>query len=325
MSHLTIAQRYTIESMLKLGCTQVEIGIAIEKDKSVISKEISRNSDHRNGKYNSDLAQRKYDSLQHSKRKFLRFTSEIEEETEKLLRKDLSPEQVVGFLKDENKPFVSIERIYQHIWRDKKKGGTLYQHLRTGGKKYQKRGSKKDTRGIIKNRVDIEKRPKTVEQRSRFGDLEVDLIIGKHHKQAILTINDRASGMLKMTKVESKEASVVSKAIVNELEDWKPYIYTITSDNGKEFSNHEFVAEQLTIHHYFAKPYHSWQRGSNENLNGLIRQYFKKSSDFTKISKQQIKDVELKLNSRPRKRFKYKNPISVMDNLLFNQKVAFVT
>ncbi|MGB1232520.1 MAG: IS30 family transposase, partial [Winogradskyella sp.] len=178
---------------------------------------------------------------------------------------------------------------------------------------------------IIKDRIDIDKRPEIVNQRSRFGDLEVDLIIGKNHHQAILTLNDRASGMLKMRKVNSKESKEVSNAIVDELQDWMPYLHTITADNGKEFAAHKYVAEQLNIDHYFAKPYHSWERGSNENLNGLIRQYFKKSSDFSLLTNKRIKEVEDKLNNRPRKRFNYENPTFVMNQLLFNQKVAFVT
>ena len=141
----------------------------------------------------------------------------------------------------------------------------------------------------------------------------------------MLTINDRASGVLKMRKVPSKESKVISKAIVDELEDWSPYIKTITADNGKEFADHRYVAEQLDIDYYFARPYHSWERGSNENLNGLVRQYFKKSSDFTKITNEQVKAVERKLNQRPRKRHKYENPIFVMDKLLFNDEVAFMT
>lgn len=141
----------------------------------------------------------------------------------------------------------------------------------------------------------------------------------------MLTINDRASGMLKIRKVASKEAKIVSKAIVEELTDWIPYIKTVTADNGKEFADHKFVSEQLGIDYYFARPYHSWERGSNENLNGLVRQYFKKSSDFEPITKEQVMAVENKLNNRPRKRFNYENPIFVMEKLLFNQEVAFVT
>lgn len=325
MAHLTVSQRYTIQTMLKVGHSQSEIARVIGKDKSVISRELRRNSDQRSGNYSHDLAQRKYQKRQKEKPKQVRFTDTVKHNVEALLKEDYSPDQVVGTLKKLKKATVSTERIYQHIWKDKKQAGTLHTHLRHQGRRYRKRGNSKDNRGIIKDRVDIDKRPSLVEKRSRFGDLEVDLIIGKNHNQAILTINDRASGMLKMRKVASKSATEVSKAIVEELKDWEPYLHTITADNGREFANHKFVAEQLNIDHYFAKPYHSWERGSNENLNGLIRQYFPKKSDFTTITKQRIKEIENKINNRPRKRFNYENPIFVMEQLLFNQKVAFVT
>ena len=318
MKHITQAQRYTICCMLKQGYKQVDIAAAIGKDKSVISKEIKRNSDKRNGVYKHELAQKKYAKRHKEKPKRKRFTEDVQQAIELLLREDYSPEQVVGILKKQGKETVSIERIYQHIWEDKRNAGDLHTHLRRQGRKYRKRGASKDSRGIIRNRVSIDKRPVVVEKRARFGDLEVDLIIGKNHNQAILTVNDRASGMLKMKKVRSKESVVVTKAINEILEDWKPYLHTITADNGKEFAGHEQVAENLCIDYFFAHPYHSWERGSNENLNGLIRQYFTKGSDFTNLTDQRIKEVETKLNNRPRKRHKYENPIFVMEQLLFN-------
>jgi len=325
MAHITQEQRYTISCMHNDGYTQKDIARSIGKDKSVISRELKRNSDNRNGAYRYELAIRKHSERQKAKHKHKRFTALIQKEVEALLLQEYSPEQVVGLLKKHKKETVSVERVYQHIWADKKAGGSLYTHLRRQGRRNRKRGAYKDTRGIIKNRVSIEQRPAVVDRRERFGDLEVDLIIGKNHQQAILTINDRASGMLKMKKVGSKEAVVVTAAINDLLEDWIPYINTITADNGKEFAGHEDVAEQLNIDYYFAHPYHSWERGSNENLNGLVRQYFPKGSDFTKITQQEIEEVELKLNSRPRKRFDYENPTFVMNQLLFNQKVAFIT
>ena len=321
MAHLTKPQRYTIEAMLKEGHTQSEIARVIGKNKSVVSREIKRNRDLRSGSYSQDLAQRKYQKRQKEKPKRVRFTDAVKTEVETLLKEDYSPEQVVGTLKKVGKDTVSIETIYQYIWKKKKQGGTLHKHLRNQGRRYRKRGNSKDNRGVIQNRVDIDKRPKVVEERSRFGDLEVDLIIGKNHKQAILTINDRASGMLKMTKVKFKKAEEVSRAIVEQLQDWMPYLHTMTADNGKEFAEHLFVAEELNIDHYFAKPYHSWERGSNENLNRLVRQYLPKKTDFTTITDQQIKEIEDKLNNRPRKRFNYENPIFVMNQLLFNQKL----
>jgi len=325
MTHLTVAQRYTISSMLKNGYSQSAIAATIAKDKSVVSRELKRNADARSGEYRSDLAQRKTDRRHKQKPKKVRFTDQVKANVEALLKQDYSPEQVAGTLKKQGKDGVSHERIYQYIWQDKKQKGDLHSHLRHQGRKYRKRGHFKDKRGIIKDRKGIEKRPEIVEKRERFGDLEVDLIIGKNHQQAILTINDRASGMLKMSKVTSKQALTVGQAIVEELRDWAPYIKTITADNGKEFAAHKYVAEQLNVDYYFARPYHSWERGSNENLNGLVRQYFNKSSDFTQITDEEVKAVEKKLNHRPRKRYGYENPAFIMDKLLFQQEVAFMT
>lgn len=321
MSHLTEHQRYTISTMLENGYKQIEIATIINKDKSVVSREIKRNRDKRSGKYKHDLANRKYLHRQKIKHKHKRFTADVKKDIEALIRKDYSPDQVVGTLKKENKQTVSVERIYQHIWQDKKQKGSLYTHLRNQGRKYRKRGSSKDNRGVIVDKTMIDKRPSIVDKRERFGDLEVDLIIGKNHKQAIVTLNDRASGVFKMKKVNSKKASEVTVAINSMLEDWTPYIHTITSDNGKEFAGHKNVAETNNIDYYFAHPYHSWERGSNENLNGLIRQYIPKKSDFRLLTDEYIKEVENKINLRPRKRFNYENPIFVMNKLLFNQKL----
>jgi len=325
MSHITYEQRYTISCMLKQGYNQSKISEALCKSKSVISREIHRNKDLRSGEYRYALAQKKYRQRQDSKNKHIRFTDTIKSDVETLIEDDYSPEQIVGTLKKRGSPYVSHERIYQHVWEDKKQKGLLHTHLRRQGRRYRKRGSSKDSRGIIKDRISIDERPSIVEKRERFGDLEVDLIIGKNHKQAIVTINDRTSGALKMKKVASKESNIVAKAITDLLTEWKPYIHTITSDNGKEFAAHEIVASELNVDYYFAHPYHSWERGSNENLNGLIRQYIPKKTPFEDITQEYIKSIETKLNNRPRKRFNFETPIFVMENLLFNHKVALVT
>lgn len=325
MSHITYEQRYTISCMIKQSKSLTEIGKTIGKSKSVISREIKRNKDLRSGEYRHDLAQRKYEKRRTETPKHIRFTDEMREEVDSLIKEDYSPEQVSGFMKKEGKDCVSPERIYQYIWKDKHNKGELYLHLRRQGKRYQKRSNKKNNRGIIKNRVDIDKRPAIVDKKERFGDFEVDLIIGKDHKEAIVTANDRASGIFKMKHIPTKKAEVVAEAICQMLEEWTPFIHTITSDNGKEFAEHTKIAEKLNIDFYFAKPYHSWERGANENLNGLVRQYFPKKSDFSSITDEQIKMVETKINNRPRKRFNYEKPIFMMDKLLFNDNVAFVT
>lgn len=325
MSHITSEQRYTISVLKAKNLKQCEIAKIIGKHSSVVSRELRRNCDLRSGEYRSDLAQRKYEQRQEYKSKPRKVTETMLEHIKSLINKDLSPEQVVGKSKKEGIDCVSHETIYQLIWADKKQKGKLHEHLRHKGRKYRKRGSSKDLRGIIKDRTSIDARPKIVDERSRFGDLEVDLIKGKNHKQAILTINDRASGMLKMKKIESKNSTVVANAINELLEDWLPYIHTMPSDNGKEFAGHKKVAQQSNIDFYFAHPYHTWERGCNENLNGLIRQYFPKKYNFNLIDDQQIIEIQEKINSRPRKRFNFETPLFMMDKLLFNWKIAFST
>lgn len=325
MSHITYEQRYALSCMLKQGFNQTDIANALCKSKSVISREIHRNKDLRSGEYKHDLAQKKYQQRQDSKNKHIRFTEHIQGNVEDLLEEDLSPEQIVGVLKKQGAKYVSHERIYQHIWEDKKQKGLLHTHLRRQGRRYRKRGNNKDSRGIIRNRISIDQRPLIVEKRERFGDLEVDLIIGENHKQAIVTINDRASGVLKMKRVASKESGIVANAIHDLLSEWLPYIHTITSDNGKEFAAHEIVASELNVDYYFAHPYHSWERGANENLNGLIRQYIPKKTNFANLTDEYITSIEIKLNNRPRKRYNFETPIFVMEKLLFKHEVAFVT
>lgn len=306
--------------MRKEGFSQSAIAKVIERDKSVVCRELKRNSDQRSGAYREDLAQRKYEKRLHEKPKRIRFTPAIKDMVENRLEDKFSPEQIAGLCKKEGVHCVSTERIYQHVWEDKKKKGTLYTHLRTRGKRYRKRGNSKDSRGIIKDRVSIEQRPAEVELKQRFGDLEIDTIIGKNHKGAIVTINDRATGLLRMKKVVSKEAELVAQAAIDLLKDWKPLLHTVTADNGKEFAYHALISKELDLDFYFAHPYHSWERGANENTNGLIRQYIPKSSSFEELNDDFILAVQEQINNRPRKRHNFESP-----NNIFNQKVAFVT
>jgi len=316
MTHITAAQRYGISIYLEQEKTLTYIAEKLGKHKSTIGREIKRNSDKRNGEYKPNSAEKKYQARLKFKDKRKDFTEQIEARVVELLKQDLSPEQIVGYLLKMGKKCVSHERIYQFIWLDKRKGGQLFHHLRLKERRHRKRTNSKNSRGIIKDRVSIEERPNIVEDRKRFGDLEADLIIGKAHKKALLTINDRASGMVLIRRINDKKAETVSRAINEALQPWKPFLQTITTDNGKEFAYHLKVSENLEIDYYFAHAYSSWERGSNENLNGLIRQYFKKSSSFNNISEEQVKAVELNLNNRPRKRFDFNSPIQMMDKFV---------
>ena len=324
MKHLTVEQRYTISVMQELHYKQKEIALAIGKDKSVVSRELRRNCDKRSGKYNSDLAHRKYQLRQKEKPKRRRFTEEIKQHVDRCLKDDYSPEQITGRAKREGKFCVSSERIYQYVWQNKREGGELFKHLRRKGRKYRKRGNAKDTRGVIKNRVGIEQRPTIVDEKKRFGDLEIDTIIGQNHKGAILTINDRVTSMVWIRKLQGKEAEPVVQKTIEALLPVKEQIYTITADNGKEFAFHQAISQELNIEMYFAKPYHSWERGANENTNGLIRQYFPKKTSFENITDIDIEYVQNKLNNRPRKKLGFLTPIEFYLTMFANQKVAFI-
>lgn len=319
MSHLTYEQRYTICVMLGAGHSQSFIASALGRDKSVISREIRRNSDGRSGRYNADLAQRKCIQRHTEKKKHVKLTSEMRSYIVNKLAERLSPEQIVGVSKRHGIECISHQWIYHMVWEDKRRRGKLCKNLRSKGKPYKKRHVTRGIPGQPRNKKDIDQRPAIVEKRERFGDLEIDTVLGKGKKSALVTINDRATGMLKMGIVRQKSAELVTTKTIELLRPWKEKLYTITSDNGAEFAKHEHIALELKIDFYFAKPYHSWQRGSNENLNRLVRQYFPKGTDFSRVDPEYVREVATQINDRPRKRYQYLSPIE-----MFNQKVAFI-
>lgn len=316
MSHISQEQRYEIQSYLQQKIKISKIAEYLGRPKKTIYQEIKRNSDLRNGEYKAELAQRKYEQRMKEKKKSIRFTQEVKKDVITLLKEDYSPEQISANLKKDGKKGVSHETIYQFVWFDKKKGGKLHKHLRNQGKRYRKRGALKDNRGIIPERKSIEQRPDIVETRSRIGDYEVDLVSGAKHKGAILTLNERATGLTHISLLKSKNAEEIKNAIISLVRDNNLIIYTLTSDNGKEFSQHEAISKALKIDYYYARPYHSWERGSNENYNRLLRQYYPKGSDFTSITKEQLIKVQDKLNRRPRKRYGFKSPLEVYEEAI---------
>ena len=218
-----------------------------------------------------------------------------------------------GWLREDQSIDISYETIYQHIWSDKKSGGHLFQHLRRKGKAYQSRSKDKQAgRGFIKNRISIDERPHVVDDKSRMGDWEIDLVIGKGHSGALVTIVERKTSVTVSTRVDDKSAKTVTAATIALLAPFKGAVLTITADNGKEFAYHEKMTESLKCDVYFADPYCSWQRGLNENTNGLLRQYWPKSTDFKKVSQSAVQDVIVNLNDRPRKKLNYKTPAKLM-------------
>jgi IS30 family transposase len=308
---LTQEQRYQIYAFLKAGFSQSRIALELAVVPCTISRELKRHRGQRG--YRPKQAQHLADARRKSKENATRITPATWQQVDALLRKDWSPEQISGIRKRQGQPVVSHERIYQHIYADKQLGGDLHNHLRCQ-KKRRKRYGKYDRRGQLPNRKSIDDRPAIVASKGRLGDWEADTIIGKNHQQAIVALVERQSKLTRLAKVERNTEAAVKQAIVEMLTPLVDCVHTITSDNGREFAAHEAIAEGLGADFYFAHPYHSWERGLNENTNGLVRQYFPKGSDFTTITDQQVQAVAERLNERPRKTLGYQTP----NHLFFN-------
>lgn len=304
---LTQEQRYLIYHLLKMGFNQTYIAKRIGVHKSTISRELKRNTGKKG--YRHKQAQRKANQRRYQSRK--RLTDKDWEIVETYLEKDFSPEQVSVWVLKKHGLQISHEWIYQYIWEDKKKGGDLYQHLRRR-KKYRKRGANGDNRGKIPCQISIEERPAIVDGRERIGDWEADTIIGKGMKGAIVTLVDRKSRFLRMGLVEQRTKEAVKESMIDLLKGYP--VHTITCDNGKEFAAHEEIAQALDADIYFAHPYSSWERGTNENTNGLIRQYISKDADFRKLTDIDISFVEYRLNTRPRKCLSFSPPMVFLNN-----------
>lgn len=223
-----------------------------------------------------------------------------------------SPRQTSGWLRKTQGLYISHETIYQRIWRDKHKGGTLYRYLRHGGRKYQKRGQQKYAgRGYIPGRIDIEHRPEIVAKKSRIGDWELDTIVGANHQGYLVSMVERFSKYTKLVLIPDCKADTVKTALLTALSCFKNKVLTLTADNGKEFSLHQEVATALEASFFFAKPYHSWERGLNEHTNGLVRQFLPKGTNFLTISHEKVQWIENLLNNRPREILNFKTPQQV--------------
>jgi IS30 family transposase len=305
---LTQEERYQIYALLKAGHTQTEIARVIGRDKSTISRELRRNQGKRG--YRPKQAQQKAQQRRQEAVRS-RITEAQWTRVDELLREDWSPEQVSEWLASEEDLHVSHEWLYQHIYADKRQGGDLYKHLRCQ-KLRRKRYGSYDRRGQIKDRVSIEERPAVVERRSRIGDWEADTVIGRPGGAVLVTLVERKTRHSVFVLAPDKSAEAVKEAIVNALQPLAAQVKTITYDNGKEFAYHTAVAEALDAKGYFAHPYHSWERGLNENTNGLIRQYLPKGMSFDSLTQADIQRIMIKLNNRPRKCLGYKTPNQVM-------------
>lgn len=306
--HLTIEERYQIKAYKAVGYKNHEIAKEINVHPSTIGRELKRNCGKITDTYVPIWADNyaKERRIIQSRNANKKLTKELQFLVDKYLKKDWSPEQVSGVLESRHNIYISYVSLYRFIYQEKINGGELYKYLRHSNNKRVKYGTK--YQGRIKDRVSISKRPKVVDDKSRIGDFEADTIIGAGKKGAIITIVDRKSMYLKMSVPSTKKADETAKKMVELLTPFKDRIHTITTDNGFEFAEHKKVSKTLNCDYYFCHPYSSWERGLNENINGLIRQYIPKGSSFENLTKKDIQVIENKLNHRPRKSLNWRTP-----------------
>jgi IS30 family transposase len=314
---LTQVQRYQISALRSLGHSYTEIAQVIGVHKSTISREMARNP------WNTShwWALVAHSRARYRRRKpVYRISKESWAEVDRLLREDWSPEQVSNRLRLEQGFRVSPEWIYQHIFADQRRGGELYKHLRRLNKR-KKRGRRVERRGKLTNMQSIDLRPAIVERRERLGDWEGDTLWGTHTGPVLITLTERKSRFTLVARASRRTAAEVRDQICQTLLPYKDRLFSLTSDRGREFWEHEEIARRLGVPFYFAHPYAAWERGTNENTNGLLRQYFPKYTSLMAVSEAQVEAAMNKLNHRPRKILAFRTPFEVF----FDTSVALTT
>ena len=308
-TQLTQEQRYQIYAMNKAGFTQKSIALDISVHPSTISRELKRNSGLRSYR----PAQAHGFALSRRDKGIPRILDSHWQEVERLLKGYWSPEQIAWRLYEEQGYRISHEWIYQHIYWDKHQGGNLYRYLRCQ-KQRKKRYGSNERRGQIPDQTMIDDRPAIVESRTRLGDWEGDTIVGKGHQGVLISMVERKSRYTVLGHAKVKRKDVVATEIIDKMKGYQAKCKTITYDNGREFTDHERMAKELNADIYFAHPYSSWERGTNENTNGLIRQFFPKKMPLLKVSEDALQSTMDRLNHRPRKTLNWRTPHEAFSN-----------
>lgn len=300
---LTREQRYEISALLQNNIARKLIAETINVSVCTISRELTRNSV--NGVYDPDKAHAKARKRKRRSPGNHAIKKDVWQQVERYIReKQWSPKQISGYLARHDIS-ISHECIYQHIRRDKRKEGDLWKYCRHRLKHRSRPVGKKV---VIPNRISISKRPQEADGK-RFGDFEMDTIVGRNNQGAIVTLVERSTNMLFMKKLKGgKDARELANTVISMLGHYKKHVNTITTDNGPEFAHHEFIGKKLGTKVYFTDPYCSWQKGAIENANGLIRQYIRKRASFTSLTDEDIEKIRLKINSRPREKLKFYTP-----------------
>lgn len=323
-THLTAEERYQIDDLKREGFSQISIAKKLCRSVSTVSRELSRNEGERGWKPRQAHLKASERLMTRGANNVKRASTTAWDYAKKQLEEEQwSPEQIVGRLEYEGLETISHETIYQRILADKNAGGKLYSHLRCKKKRKKRYGSARSTRGTIPNRVDITQRPVIVDSRKRVGDWEGDTIIGSHQGGAVIaSMVERKSRYTCLSKAKNKTTTAVIDSITKQMLPIADLVLTITLDNGREFSHHKTLSKTLNSDVFFAKPYHSWERGLNENTNGLVRQYFPKKNSFDTITYHELQRVVKKINHRPRKCLGYKTPFEVLSRACQKRGIA---
>ena len=309
-SHLSDDERYQIAAMRLQHFSLRAIARNLGRSPSTISREIRRNAYPTDGGYRALHACSMARGRRRRARWGTQFGPDAWKRVEELVRQDFSPEQVSGHLRRTKELSISHETIYRHVWEDKRTGGALYTHLRGSPKKRRKRYGHYDSRGRLAGKRPISSRPSAAENRSRIGHWEIDTVLGRG-KPCILTIVERKSGLVHIAKLRARTKEEVMRAMKMLAQRHRNVFRTITADNGCEFHGYREIEEEISTCFYFAAPHHSWERGTNENTNGLIRQYLPKRESMEALTQRQCDRIADKLNQRPRKRHGYYSPQQV--------------
>lgn len=306
---LTPEERYTLARLRMQGTrmSYAEIGRIMERDPSTISREIRRNRSRLDGKYRWFRAQENTNGRRSRSRRNSQFSGEDWMLVERLLGEDLSPEQIAGRLREEGRLMISHETIYKYVWDDKSRGGELYLHLRQPVKR-RKRYATKERRGRVAGKRHISERPAAIEQRVELGHWEMDTMMGASSKDCVVTLVERVTGLTLIGKLADRTVKALNGRVLSMIRQQPELFKTITVDNGTEFHGYRSIERKTGVVFYFATPYHSWERGTNENTNGLIRQYLPKRLSMKGLTQAHCTAIARKLNRRPRKRFGFLSP-----------------
>lgn len=309
---ITSEQRYMLAALRMQGLRPSQIARHLGCHRSTIGRELRRNCSISDGRYRASKAQELTNGRRSRSRKNQQFTPLELERVNDLLRERWSPDQIAGRLARGSVLSISHETIYRHVWRDKRAGGSLYTHLRCAQKRRRKGYGHYDSRGRLAGKRHISERPPSVESRQQLGHWEIDTVMGTGSRDCILSLVERKTGLLLIGKLASRTAEAVNARAIQLISKHRHSFKTITADNGTEFHNYAAIEKRTPATFYFATPYHSWERGTNENTNGLIRQYLPKGSSMTGLTQRQCSEIAHQLNTRPRKRHAYKTPLECL-------------